>query len=67
MKMSFGNRIGFQPGMETSAGIFPRWAASWPSLAEDVQPCPMPARIGETTRGPHDRPARRGRFYLTSC
>ena len=51
MKMSFGNRIGFQSGMEDVSWYLPRWAASWPSWPR-TSTCPMPAALARPPRSP---------------
>jgi len=51
MKMSFGNRIGFQSGMEDVSWYLPQVGGIVAELAEDVN-LPHARRIGETTEVP---------------
>ena len=51
MKMSFGNRIGFQAGMEDVSWYLPQVGGIVAELAEDVN-LPHARRIGETTEVP---------------
>lgn len=65
MKMSFGNRIGFQAGMEDVSWYLSQVGGIVAELAEDVN-LPHARRIGETTEVPMIAlPARP--FLLTSC